>query len=114
MFGIPRYATSAVERDSAPAEVVKYRANTNLEQISDWLTKIIVGVGLTQFRGIGNWMSGVAESLGAALTGKPDSDAGEPLALALLLLTSVCGFLFFYVWSRVYLPKIFANAEAEE
>ncbi len=27
---------------------VNYRSNTNLEQISDWLTKILVGVGLTQ------------------------------------------------------------------
>jgi len=29
-----------------------YSGNTNLEQISDWLTKILVGVGLTQLREI--------------------------------------------------------------
>ena len=35
LFGIPRYAASGVEREmqSAQAGVVKYRANTNLEQI---------------------------------------------------------------------------------
>ena len=29
-----------------------YRANTNLEEVSDWLTKILVGVGLTQLNSI--------------------------------------------------------------
>src|ERR1700730_13401118 len=38
LFGVPRVG-------STPAST---RINTNLEQISDWLTKILVGVGLTQ------------------------------------------------------------------
>ena len=63
LFGIPRSlqtsgpvqdhasvdaATSTIERSS----VAGYRSNTNLEQISDWLTKILVGVGLIQFPSI--------------------------------------------------------------
>lgn len=31
-----------------------YQPNTNLEQISDWLTKILVGVGLIQIKQIGD------------------------------------------------------------
>src|SRR5262245_38208292 len=57
LFGIPRSlqrpsvkgdgsggASDKPEGPQSPA----YRPNTNLEEISDWLTKILVGVGLTQ------------------------------------------------------------------
>lgn len=116
IFGIPRYAASGVEREmqSAQAGVVKYRANTNLEQISDWLTKILVGLGLTQFRAIGDFLQSVSESLGAALLGTGDSQAASVTAAALILLTIIPGFIFFYLWSRVYLPRIFQKAEATE
>ena len=41
--------------------------NTNLEQISDWLTKTIVGVGLVQFREIGAALYGIGEAAGHAI-----------------------------------------------
>jgi hypothetical protein len=45
LFGIPRTVPGA----SAPgATGTQYQGNTNLEQISDWLTKILVGIGLVQ------------------------------------------------------------------
>lgn len=112
LFGIPRYAASLAERELLADADVKYKVNTNLEQISDWLTKIIVGVALTQFSTIGNWIADVADRLGNALMRTP-ADAGDAVALGLLLLTFVCGFMFFYIWARVYLPKIFKTAEAE-
>src|SRR5438552_4060746 len=54
LFGLPRTVQDVGQRNSTtsglPSEPqnVSYHANTNLEQISDWLTKILVGVGLTQ------------------------------------------------------------------
>jgi hypothetical protein len=51
LFGVPRVRSTS---DSSNSETSKspltfslrgYQANTNLEQISDWLTKIIVGCG---------------------------------------------------------------------
>ena len=44
LFGIPR----AVQGSTAPTGAAQYQANTNLEQVSDWLTKIIVGVSLVE------------------------------------------------------------------
>ena len=102
LFGIPRYASDP----AVSGQDDKYSANTNLEQISDWLTKIIVGAGLTQFRAIGGWVSDVARRLATGLVhGRPTGNE-EALAMGLLLLTAICGFLFFYLWSRVYLPQI--------
>lgn len=62
LFGVPRAAhlpertsakpeeskTASTETTSADAGRNEYRPNTNLEEVSDWLPKILGGVGLTQ------------------------------------------------------------------
>ena len=58
LFGIPRTLQQDKPEKKPPnggdgnkeqeENGTSYRANTNLEQISDWLTKILVGIGLTQ------------------------------------------------------------------
>lgn len=50
LFGIPK-VLQANETVAARANP-QYRVNKNLEQISDWLTKIIVGLGLVQLRSV--------------------------------------------------------------
>jgi tetratricopeptide (TPR) repeat protein len=47
LFGVPR-TVELNDSDSNKNLQTRIQANTNLEQISDWLTKILVGVGLTQ------------------------------------------------------------------
>ncbi len=78
-----------------------YLANTNLEQISDWLTKILVGVGLTQLtklpqelQRIGNYL---AEGLGNA-------SSSRAFGITALLYFLVSGFLLSYVWTRLFFP----------
>src|SRR5690348_6489679 len=81
VFGIPRTLqdihaelktldqdVSQIGRDHG----IDYRANTNLEQISDWLTKILVGVGLTQVTVIPSKLQQVADAAAPAL-GNSDS-----------------------------------------
>lgn len=46
LFGVPR-KNLAAEANNNRLAGRSYTPNTNLEHISDWLTKIIVGVGLT-------------------------------------------------------------------
>src|SRR6266508_6277591 len=48
LFGIPRSLAGPEGSVDGAAAGGAYRPNTNLEQISDWLTKILVGVGLVQ------------------------------------------------------------------
>ncbi len=43
IFGLPRALS-----DYQPAAAERYKGNSNLEEISDWLTKLLVGVGLVQ------------------------------------------------------------------
>ena len=50
-----------------------YRPKTNLEQISDWLTKILVGVGLVQFTTLARHAGDLVAFLG-------DPSAANPTA----------------------------------
>jgi hypothetical protein len=118
LFGIPR--TLQHDYSSSPAEdpagqpsaretqSVDYRANTNLEQISDWLTKILVGVGLTQITVIPAKLDHVAESIAAGLDG---SRGSMIFAEGEILFFAICGFLFGYLWTRLFLAGAFRQAD---
>jgi hypothetical protein len=97
LFGIPRTV-----QGSAPSKrITRYLGNTNLEQVSDWLTKIIVGVGLVQIGHIVPALSKFAESMKAPLGGLPSSAA---FGLGLAITYALLGFFYFYFWSRELLP----------
>ena len=98
LFGIPR----AVQGSTAHTRATQYQANTNLEQVSDWLTKIIVGVGLVEIGRIIPGLTRFAESMKAPLGGQASSSA---FGLALAISNVLLGFFLFYLWSRSLLKK---------
>ena len=116
LFGIPRSLAGSETEASPPspsagdaaARTASYRSNTNLEQISDWLTKILVGVGLVQLGTLTRETGELVDFLAPALGASPSSPA---FALALLLLYAISGFLIVYLVTRVYLGRIFARAD---
>lgn len=93
LFGIP--LTS--KQRTAGASDSQYETNTNLEQVSDWLTKIIVGVGLVQIGRALPALTRLARSLNDPLGGKP---YGGVFGLGLTIFYALLGFLFLYLWSR--------------
>ena len=110
LFGIPRtlQGDKARLRDipSRDTENVndihhqgRYQANTNLEQISDWLTKILVGVGLTQLILLPSALQYFSATIAPALGGLP---SGGTFSIAILIFFSVDGFLIGYLWTRRY------------
>jgi tetratricopeptide (TPR) repeat protein len=105
LFGIPRtvagdgrQATTLRESHGA-AESTSYLPNTDLEQIADWLTKILVGVGLTQLSSIPLKMTDLGNELAPGLGGS------VPLAEGLSVYFVLCGFLIGFLWTRLYLPR---------
>lgn len=100
LFGIPRtlQRESTGPERSAKDTTVDYQANTNLEQISDWLTKMLVGVGLTQLTSMPTHLKGVSEYIATGLGSRPSDLI---IALAIILYFSVIGFLFGYLWTRL-------------
>ena len=93
-FGIPRTVRSSTPSTGA----TQYQGNTKKEQVSDWLTKIIVGVGLVQIGRIIPAMAKLAEILKAPLGGQPSSAA---FGLGAVVASAFTGFFFFYLWTRV-------------
>jgi hypothetical protein len=108
LFGIPRSLAGPEGAGDDAAAAGAYRPNTNLEQISDWLTKILVGVGLVQFATLARHAGDLVNFLGPALGGEP---LGESFAAATLVIFSISGFLAFYLVTRIYLGRAFAHAD---
>jgi hypothetical protein len=94
--------------DSAIGGGPNFGVNTNLEQISDWLTKIMVGVGLTQ---IGKLPAATKVLADALRPGFGDFAGAGTLGVLIVVFFSVCGFLIGYLWTRIYLTKEFVNTE---
>lgn len=99
LFGIPK---------TRQAADVVYAANTNLEQISDWLTKILVGVGLIQFREIGAALDTLGNNLAQSLGG---SSSADTFGLAISMYFTGGGFLVGYILTRLLLPVAFTEAD---
>jgi hypothetical protein len=115
LFGIPRSLQHKQVPDTAKEpgaaggpEALGYRPNTNLEEISDWLTKILVGVGLTQLLQVPEHLARFAAYCRPALGG---NDVAERFALAILLFFPSCGFLFGYLWTRLFLGGALREAD---
>jgi hypothetical protein len=109
LFGVPRVEqepTLVSETESTVTSSVTYRqsVNTNLEKISDWLTTIIVGVGLVSL----NEIPPRFQSLVVFLAG----DRFVPGHVGVILVSfAVAGFLGSYILTRLVLAKAFSEAD---
>jgi hypothetical protein len=100
LFGVPK----ALEQ---PKSTGLLATNTNLDQITEWLTKILVGLGLVQLGKVSHGVSRLASSLEPGLGGTPGAKA---FATALLIYSAVDGFLIGYLWARIVLSERFRLA----
>jgi hypothetical protein len=82
--------------------------NTNIEQVSDWLTKILVGVGLINFKEIGAFLDRLSGELALSL-GTEGAPVGKPLALSLIVYFFVVGLIQGYLLTRLFLSRQFAS-----
>lgn len=100
LFGIPRALTVALPGTDGHAGANNgggFTHNTNLEQISDWLTKIVVGIGLVEAQSIGIAFQGLSRQVAVewGLGANGAASAGFVLLASLLF-----GFIGFYIWTR--------------
>ena len=111
IFAIPRAASEGQPRSDSSGNRghARFVANTNMEQISDWLTKLLVGAGLVELRSMPRELDKAARYIAAGLGGKP----GEfvQVAAALLVFFLAWGFLGGYVITRMFFERAFNEAE---
>ena len=108
LFGIPKILQADKPPDAAQvSNTYRQQVNTNLEQISDWLTKIIVGLGLINLTKIPPYLNSMAGLLASSTL-----DNGNPaFAMALIVYFSLLGFLSGYVTTRLFLAGAFSKAD---
>jgi len=113
VFGIPRTGSSTLpngrESDEPQSGTTDYKPNTSLEEISDWLTKILVGVGLAQLTLFPKSLWDLAGVLGPGLG--DDTDYYRVLALSAILFYTIAGFLYSYLWTRLNFRASLAKAD---
>ena len=124
IFGIPRVGGKATAEAAAvpggahasasDTESRSVTPNSNLVEISDWLTKIIVGVGLVELNSVPGKLGALAYYLGPSLRpAQCDGKAacadyirtGQAAGLTIILFYLMVGFLLGYVWTRLYFQR---------
>jgi hypothetical protein len=113
LFGIPKsVARSDDAADGKPSMIRNQsglRVNTNLEDISDWLTKVLVGATLTQVAKI----PGAVRNASAFMAGGDGDKLGMSMYAAILIYFSLLGFLAGYILTRLFFGRAFAIADQE-
>ena len=116
VFGIPRLLQAestppgpgAQGEPEHPGRRAPYAGNTSLEQISDWLTKIIVGVGLTQLANVPAALASLGQTLAGGLGNLPGAAV---FGAGLVVYAVLDGFFLSYFWTRLYLPSLFVESD---
>jgi hypothetical protein len=114
IFGIPRslsstsaaIAQNVIAGGSPQSSALNVLPNTNLEQLSDWLTKILVGVGLTQITQLPPYLQGLSKSFDIIFA---PLAYGGIVALSIMAAFGFGGFIWAYFESRTSLMKVFGD-----
>lgn len=134
LFGIPRVGRqdstakpappnpastgASTVRADTPASASKsgsdsaLRPNTNLEEVSDWLTKIIVGLGLVHLKDLQGIVASTAANAAAAISTKP-APSDVSIATALIVGFAIEGFFGGYIYTRLFLQGAFARSDSQ-
>jgi hypothetical protein len=119
LFGIPKEvqgdakpasAATVAQASAQPSAAYEQRVNTNLEQVSDWLTKIIVGLGLVELRNIPDHLQSIAAFLARSYDSKQCPAFGNCPAFggAVTVYFAVVGFFGGYLLTRLFLAPAFS------
>jgi hypothetical protein len=115
LFGIPKILqNNQIASANTPSPAYQQQVNTNLTEISDWLTKIIVGLGLVSLTKISPHLSSIAKILAQGLTrtGSPDQ-MGFAFAYGTIVSYLILGFGIGYISTRLYLAGRFSLADQQ-
>jgi hypothetical protein len=124
LFGIPRVLQSDSylarvneeqklnqpyeQPNATPQQSYRQQVNTNLEQISDWVTKIFVGIGLIQLQNVPELINRSSSYIASAFINSQDS---KVFAAALVIYFPIVGFLIGYILTRLFLASQFWRAD---
>lgn len=109
LFGIPRVVSSGQVRHGQSSA---YAPSSNLAEVSDWLTKLLLGAGLVQLTHLSAPISGLIDNVAAGLhIAGTSSDAAKVTAGAILFGYTVTGLLTGYVVTTMWYQRKLAQLD---
>lgn len=112
LFGIPKTLQNTKNTDNSPLGDILI-TNTNLEQISDWLTKIIVGLGLVNLRKVPIYMEQLRQTFQTALPEKTNAAVSYSV-VAICIYASITAFITMYIYTRINISSVFMQKSISE
>jgi len=100
LFGVPRTNPNVKQR-------LYLLPNVNVEAVSDWLTKTLIGIGLVNCREIGLFVKNRSIELGTSI------EMGQAFAEALIVYFFVVGIIQGYILTRIFLAVEFSRLLAD-
>jgi hypothetical protein len=114
LFGLPRVRTMAqTDGDnptSEPSTGSHFLANSNLLKVSDWLTTILIGLGLVQLGRVAPAVTDFAAAIEDPLGGSASAGA---FAVSIMLGAAITSALMAYLWTSIRVRNLFEQAEKE-
>lgn len=121
LFGLPRsrYADFEGSGQSNAATSTKspemprsahYLTNSNLIKVSDWLTTIIIGVGLVNLAKIGPAVGDLSNTLETALGGAAYAGIAAVSVIVIALLASI---ILCYLWTSIRVRELLEESEGQ-
>ncbi len=98
------------ERSAAQSARQRARPNTNLEEVSDWLTKILVGLTLANLGELRSQVQSIALNAASAIRAKPDA-SDISAASALIVGFALIGFLAVYLYMRLFVQGAIVRSD---
>jgi hypothetical protein len=98
-------SASGASSVSTSTQPEHYLPSTNLEQVSDWLTKVLLGAGLVQLGRLGRPVGGLVDTVAGALQPRTAIAIGSTarvLAGGIILFYTSIGFLDGYVITTLW------------
>jgi hypothetical protein len=113
LFGLPRARVAGDDSDPAattPTASTFYLTNSNLIKVSDWLTTIVIGLGLVNLGKVVPATRQLGHALQRPLGAAPYSGA---VGISVLLVGVLAGFILDYLWTSIRVRELLEESEQQ-
>lgn len=110
LFGLPRARVSENGPDVSGKASTFYLTNSNLIKVSDWLTTIVIGLGLVNLGKVVPALKELGRALHEPLGGVAYAGA---VGISVLVVGVLAGFVLTYLWTSIRVRELLEEAERQ-